>query len=252
MSWDDMSETKQHPALETLIVTRTRDLGDGFEVRRALPSAQRRMVGPFIFFDQMGPAVLRARATGSTCGRIRTSGSPPSPISSTARSSTATASARAADPARRGQLDDRGARHRPLRAHARPRCAPAGGRLFGIQTWVALPRSARGDARPPSSTIAADALPVARGRGRAPAADRGRALRRALARADVLGDVLRGRGAGGRRAPRAARPSTRSARSIVVEGAVEIATAIASSPGELLVLPRRAGRSRSGARRRRG
>jgi redox-sensitive bicupin YhaK (pirin superfamily) len=36
-------------------VPRARDLG-GFEVRRALPSARRQMVGPFIFFDQMGPA----------------------------------------------------------------------------------------------------------------------------------------------------------------------------------------------------
>lgn len=42
-------------AIETVIVPRARDLG-GFEVRRALPSAQRQMVGPFIFFDQMGPA----------------------------------------------------------------------------------------------------------------------------------------------------------------------------------------------------
>src|SRR5579864_2302477 len=42
-------------ALETVIVPRVRDLG-GFNVRRALPSAQRQMVGPFIFWDQMGPA----------------------------------------------------------------------------------------------------------------------------------------------------------------------------------------------------
>ncbi len=41
--------------IETVIVPRARDLG-GFEVRRALPTAARQMVGPFIFFDQMGPA----------------------------------------------------------------------------------------------------------------------------------------------------------------------------------------------------
>jgi len=41
-------------SLETLIIPRAHDIG-GFEVRRALPSAQRQMVGPFIFFDQMGP-----------------------------------------------------------------------------------------------------------------------------------------------------------------------------------------------------
>ncbi len=42
-------------SVETLIVPRARDIG-GFEVRRALPAPQRQMVGPFIFFDQMGPA----------------------------------------------------------------------------------------------------------------------------------------------------------------------------------------------------
>jgi redox-sensitive bicupin YhaK (pirin superfamily) len=42
-------------AIETLIIPRARDLG-GFEVRRALPAPKRQMVGPFIFFDQAGPA----------------------------------------------------------------------------------------------------------------------------------------------------------------------------------------------------
>ncbi|BDW85135.1 MULTISPECIES: pirin family protein [Roseicyclus] len=42
-------------AIETIIVPRARDLG-AFEVRRALPAPKRQMVGPFIFFDQMGPA----------------------------------------------------------------------------------------------------------------------------------------------------------------------------------------------------
>ena len=45
-------------AIETVIVARSRDIG-GFSVRRALPSARRRMVGPFIFFDQFGPATFR-------------------------------------------------------------------------------------------------------------------------------------------------------------------------------------------------
>jgi redox-sensitive bicupin YhaK (pirin superfamily) len=46
-------------AIETLIIPRSHDVG-GFAVRRALPSAKRRLVGPFIFFDRMGPAMLRA------------------------------------------------------------------------------------------------------------------------------------------------------------------------------------------------
>ena len=45
--------------LETVIITRVREIVDDFKVRRALPSAKRRMVGPFIFLDQMGPEVLR-------------------------------------------------------------------------------------------------------------------------------------------------------------------------------------------------
>lgn len=44
--------------LETVIIPAVRDLGGGFKVRRALPAAERRMVGPFIFLDQMGPTSL--------------------------------------------------------------------------------------------------------------------------------------------------------------------------------------------------
>ncbi|MBI2717382.1 MAG: pirin family protein [Rhizobiales bacterium] len=46
-------------SIEMVIVPRARDLG-GFEVRRALPAAGRQMVGPFIFFDIFGPVLLRA------------------------------------------------------------------------------------------------------------------------------------------------------------------------------------------------
>jgi redox-sensitive bicupin YhaK (pirin superfamily) len=45
---------------EMVILPPVRDLGDGFKVRRALPSAHRRMVGPFIFLDQMGPTAFDA------------------------------------------------------------------------------------------------------------------------------------------------------------------------------------------------
>lgn len=48
------------PGLDTVVVTRVRDLVGGFKVGRVLPSARRRMVGPFIFFDQMGPEILSA------------------------------------------------------------------------------------------------------------------------------------------------------------------------------------------------
>ena len=49
-------------AIAHVVVPRTVDLGDGFSVRRALPSARSRMVGPFIFFDHFGPAEFRAGA----------------------------------------------------------------------------------------------------------------------------------------------------------------------------------------------
>jgi redox-sensitive bicupin YhaK (pirin superfamily) len=45
--------------IELIIPARRKDLG-GFEVGRILPFAQRRMVGPFIFLDHMGPADFAA------------------------------------------------------------------------------------------------------------------------------------------------------------------------------------------------
>jgi hypothetical protein len=60
MSWHDCAEADCrftaadiHP-IETVVVPRAHDIG-GFEVRRALPSREKRLVGPFVFFDQMGP-----------------------------------------------------------------------------------------------------------------------------------------------------------------------------------------------------
>jgi redox-sensitive bicupin YhaK (pirin superfamily) len=48
------------PAVETVVVPRTSDLGDGFMVRRMLPVLQARHVGPFVFFDHIGPATFAA------------------------------------------------------------------------------------------------------------------------------------------------------------------------------------------------
>ena len=50
-----LGDKRSCDALELVVVPRVRDLGDGFSVRRALPHGKRQMVGPFIFFDQMGP-----------------------------------------------------------------------------------------------------------------------------------------------------------------------------------------------------
>lgn len=48
-------------AIEHIIVANKKDLGE-FSVRRTLPSMKRKMVGPWIFFDHIGPAIF---ATGS-------------------------------------------------------------------------------------------------------------------------------------------------------------------------------------------
>ena len=139
MSRDDTSETRSHPALETLIVAPTKDLGDGFEVRRALPSARRRMVGPFIFLDQMGPALFGAghgldvrphphiglaTVTYLFEGEIMH------------RDSLGTI-----QPIRPGEVNwmtaGRGIAHSERTG---PETRTSGGRLFGMQAWVALPK----------------------------------------------------------------------------------------------------------------
>jgi hypothetical protein len=52
-----LSDAPAAPAVELTIEPRVRSLGE-FDVRRVLPAAKRRMVGPFVFLDHMGPAVF--------------------------------------------------------------------------------------------------------------------------------------------------------------------------------------------------
>ncbi|MDE2165216.1 MAG: pirin family protein [Alphaproteobacteria bacterium] len=63
MSWQPAPEPSatddRTAAIDLVIEPRTHDLGDGFEVRRVLPFAKRHMVGPFIFFDHFGPTMFR-------------------------------------------------------------------------------------------------------------------------------------------------------------------------------------------------
>jgi redox-sensitive bicupin YhaK (pirin superfamily) len=51
--------TLNSPDVELALIPPMRDLGGGFHVRRALPSRPHMMVGPFIFFDHMGPASFK-------------------------------------------------------------------------------------------------------------------------------------------------------------------------------------------------
>ena len=63
MNQDDRNETDGRPdasapdAVEIIIEPRARDLG-GFTVGRILPFAKRRMVGPFVFLDEIGPSAF--------------------------------------------------------------------------------------------------------------------------------------------------------------------------------------------------
>ena len=62
MSWqpaEDPSCPVPPEGVELVLLPRAHDIG-GFEVRRALPAKERQMVGPFIFFDQMGPGEFLA------------------------------------------------------------------------------------------------------------------------------------------------------------------------------------------------
>jgi redox-sensitive bicupin YhaK (pirin superfamily) len=68
MTWNaalepDCPESESISEIETIVIPRVRDLG-GFDVRRALPAPRRRLVGPFVFFDQMGPAEFAAGGGG--------------------------------------------------------------------------------------------------------------------------------------------------------------------------------------------
>lgn len=123
--------------IDTLIIPRARDIG-GFEVRRALPSPKRQMVGPFIFFDQMGPAefltgqgidvrphphIGLATVTYLYKGEFQHRDSLgtnqmiyPGEVNWMIAGNGVTHSERTSEDTRRGQSD-----------------------LFGIQTWVALP-----------------------------------------------------------------------------------------------------------------
>src|SRR5262245_61373200 len=54
---DVLNDAETAAPVELTIQPRVRSLGE-FDVRRVLPAAKRRMVGPFVFLDHMGPAVF--------------------------------------------------------------------------------------------------------------------------------------------------------------------------------------------------
>lgn len=150
-------------SVDMIILPPVRDLGDGFAVRRALPSAHRRMVGPFIFFDQMGPAVLDA-------GRgldVR-----PHPHIGLATVTYLLEgeilhrdSLGSVQPIRPGAVNWMTAGRGIVHSERSPQEArTAGGPLFGLQTWVALP-SAHEETAPEFFHHPADDIPKAEAEG---------------------------------------------------------------------------------------
>ena len=149
--------------LETVIVPRTHDLGGGFHVRRALPHKERRMVGPFVFLDQMGPHVFQpgqgidvrphphiglATVTYLLSGEI------------SHRDSLGTV-----QDIRPGEVNwmtaGRGIVHSERTG---PNERGAGSTLSGLQCWVALPR-AREEIDPSFRHVGEHELPVVEGEG---------------------------------------------------------------------------------------
>jgi redox-sensitive bicupin YhaK (pirin superfamily) len=147
--------------LDKVIIPPTRDLGDGFHVRRALPAAQQRRVGPFVFFDQMGPARIEpgrgldvrphphiglATITYLFEGEILH------------RDSLGTL-----QPIRPGEVNwmtaGRGIVHSE---RTPPELRPGGSDVFGIQTWIALPQEHE-EAEPAFTHHASSELPVIEG-----------------------------------------------------------------------------------------
>ena len=149
-------------AIETLIIPRARDLG-GFEVRRALPAPKRQMVGPFIFFDQMGPAEFL------TDQGIDVRPHPHIGLGTVTylyRGSFQHRDSTGADQiitpgALNWMVAGRGVTHSELSPDA-VRAGPSS--LLGIQTWIALPETHE-DIAPSFEHHAADALPEIRDQG---------------------------------------------------------------------------------------
>lgn len=151
-------------AIEIVIDTREREIVDGFKVRRALPSAKRRMVGPFIFLDQMGPEILRSGAGLDVA---------PHPHIGLA---TVTYLFRGellhrdglgtVQMIRPGEVNwmmaGRGIAHSE---RTPPEVRDTGGEMFGIQSWVALPVRHE-EAEPSFAHHAADELPIVEGEGK--------------------------------------------------------------------------------------
>ena len=144
--------------IDLVIDQHRRDFG-GFEVGRVLPDAGHRMVGPFIFFDHMGPATFQAGFPRSVDVRPH----PHIGLSTVSYlfegAMTHRDSVGSTEVIRPGEVNwmtaGRGITHserfEDLRVH--------GGTMNGIQAWVALPTEAE-ETAPAFAHHAGDDLPT--------------------------------------------------------------------------------------------
>ncbi|WP_432259114.1 pirin family protein [Cupriavidus sp. TMH.W2] len=129
-------------AIEHLLKPHVRDLGD-FTVRRLLPAAATQTVGPFIFFDHMGPVQLPPGQGAD----VR-----PHPhiglatVTYLFEGEIIHRDSLGSDQAiRPGDVNWMTAGHGIVHSERSPEhVRPAGARLHGIQTWVALPQEHEG------------------------------------------------------------------------------------------------------------
>lgn len=132
--------------LEAVIDQRRKDLG-GFEVGRVLPHVGRRMVGPFVFFDHMGPVEFPRGISRSVDVRPH----PHIGLSTITylfegeimhRDSLGTEQA-----IRPGEVNWMVSGHGITHSERFEKARAEGGRMHGIQAWVALPTESE-DAEP--------------------------------------------------------------------------------------------------------
>jgi redox-sensitive bicupin YhaK (pirin superfamily) len=150
-------------ALELVIVPRTRDLGDGFAVRRALPHGKRQMVGPFIFFDHFGPVqfiagkgmdvrphphIGLATVTYLFDGKIMHRDSEGNAMEIMPGAMNLMTAGRGIAHSERTPVEER----------------RSGQNMFGIQSWIALPQADE-EIAPSFQHFAAEGLPVVEDRG---------------------------------------------------------------------------------------
>lgn len=151
-------------SLETVIVTRMRDLVGGFQVRRVLPSAKRRMVGPFIFLDQMGPEVLQAGKGLDVLPHPHIGLSTVTYLFDGElfhRDSLGTE-----QPIRPGEVNWMTAGRGIAHSERSPQeTRQSGSRLFGIQSWVALPQRYE-ETEPGFAHHESSELPIIEGEGK--------------------------------------------------------------------------------------